>query len=87
MIGSISMNILKSKLFLVGLLSINLTQTPLQAKPALIDTLTSKVIGGAATYCIISYLIQENYLVKDTFPIAQAWYDAMAFKYPKAHLD
>lgn len=38
-------------------------------------------------YVKTNYLIQKKHLVTTDYPYAQAWYDAMAIKYPKAHLD
>ena len=84
------MNILKLNLFLIALLSCNLTKTA--AKPTLNEaTITSNIISStivaATAYCMISYIIQEDQLVEHTYPQAQAWYDTMAQKYPQAHLN
>ena len=87
------MNILKSKLFLIGLLSINLTQTPLQASPtgqAISNITTFSTIIGLITlsnYINCTYLVQEKFLVKADYPHAQAWYNEMAKKHPTAHLN
>ena len=42
---------------------------------------------GCSAYITMNYLIQEEHLVAAKYPYAQAWYDAMAEKYPQAHLD
>lgn len=41
---------------------------------------------GISNYITTNYLIQEEHLVVTKYPHAQAWYDAMAEKYPEAHL-
>lgn len=38
-------------------------------------------------YAVQNYLITEEFLVKSKYPAAQAWYEAIALKYPDAHLD
>jgi len=34
-----------------------------------------------------NYLIQEDYLVKNKYPHAQAWYEDLTLKYPEAHFE
>lgn len=48
---------------------------------------TYLALVGYSAYITTNYLIQEEHLVVSKYPYAQAWYDAMAEKYPQAHLD
>lgn len=86
------MNIKKLKFLCAALLGINLMQSPVQAT-ILNDNTTyyPNIAQGAgvavALYVGYNYLIRQEYLVANKFPVAQAWYDALAQKYPAAHLD
>lgn len=86
------MNTKKLKFLCAALLSINLMQSPVQAT-ILNDNQTfyPNIAQGTGVAVILyvgyNYLIRQEYLVKNKFPVAQAWYDALAQKYPAAHLD
>ena len=79
---------INKKIALIALLSFNMM--PVKAEIKLSD-MTSPIIGtalvAAATYTVVTHLIHEDALVKSKYPHAQAWYDAMGLKYPKAHLE
>lgn len=62
---------------------------------SLISNSTARTVGllslwvgfiGVSSYINMNYLIQEEHLVVTKYPYAQAWYNAMAEKYPEAHL-
>ncbi len=44
-------------------------------------------LPSVTKYMKTHYLLQKKHLVVTDYPYAQAWYDAMGIKYPKAHLD
>ncbi len=52
-------------------------------------SLVTGLIGLAATsqYVATTYLVQESQLVQTKYPHAQAWYEALAEKYPAANLN
>ncbi|MDP3788117.1 MAG: M48 family metalloprotease [Candidatus Chromulinivorax sp.] len=86
------MNIKNLKVLCGAMLAINLMQSPIEA------TITNEndiyyphVMTGAGMavtlYIGYNYLIRQEFLVKNKFPVAQAWYDALTQKYPAAHLD
>jgi len=93
MIGSQFMNILKSKLFLIGLLNCNLINafelTPEKEAAVFNVSIYAALITyiAAISYAVTTYLPTEEMLVKTDFPAAQAWYDAMTVKYPEANLN
>lgn len=75
-----------------AMLAINLMQSPLEATITKENDLFHPSVmtgAGLAVTCYIgyNYLIRQEFLVKNKFPVAQAWYDALAIKYPAAHLD
>ena len=83
------MNILKSKLLLVGLLSCNVVNaTPREDAVFNISLFTAvTMISAAMNYTVTTFLVTEEFLVVTDYPTAQSWYDAMALKYPEALLD
>ena len=83
------MKIFNKKFAFITLLGLHVTM-PVQAKITIEDITTPILATGASAigiYILTTHLIKEECLVKSKYPHAQAWYDAMAIKYPVAHLD
>ncbi len=86
------MNIKKLKFLCVTILCINMLQLPTQANIKNEDTtFCPDILPGmylaAGLYFGYNYLIREEFLVKNKFPIAQIWYEELTEKYPEAHLN
>ena len=87
------MNTKNLKYLCATILCINILQSPIQATIKNEDTtfcangLMPGVFIATGLYFGYNYLIRQEYLVKCRFPVAQAWYDALAQKYPAAHFD
>lgn len=83
----------KKFLLIFGMLiCFNAIETPVQAKMITYDTtlptlLLPSLYPIAALYIGYNCLIRQKYLVAEKFPQAQAWYNAIALKYPQANLD
>jgi Zn-dependent protease with chaperone function len=86
------MNTKKLKFLCAAILCINVLQSPIQATIKNEDTtfcpdIMPGIYTAAALYFGYNYLIRQEYLVKNKYPVAQAWYDMLAEKYPAAHLN
>ncbi|MBV8660523.1 MAG: hypothetical protein JO129_00030, partial [Candidatus Dependentiae bacterium] len=86
------MKMQKIKFLCTALLCINLIQSPIKAEIINGNTTTPDKIAptigiAAALYVGYNYLSREEFLVKNTHPHAQAWYNSLIKKYPDAHLD
>lgn len=87
-----TINTRKIQLLCAALLSIDLLQSPLQAtikqeNPVYYKNALTGAGIAVALYIGYNYLIRQEYLVCNKFPIAQTWYDKLAKKYPEARLD
>ena len=74
---------------LVGLHTIETPVYPTinNTSPTVPTLLTPTVIVAGSLYIGYNFLTRQNFLVSKKFPQAQAWYDALAKKYPQANFD
>jgi len=89
------------KLLLAFGFAMHAVQSPVQAEAPTIAQQTNRILTATSVtlfpallalawstqYVNNTYLVQEEHLVKTSYPYAQEWYDAMAIKYPDAHLE
>jgi hypothetical protein len=76
------------KLLSIGILTLQLSQSPSQAKLFNADTtmpdatLPTTLCTAAVLYTGYNYLIRQDFLVEKKYPSAFAWYQSMQAKYP-----
>lgn len=85
------MNTKTLKVLCAAILSINLLQSPLPATIINKDStyalpFNAAAMSAGAVYLGYNFLVRQDYLVSKKAPEAQLWYEAMAEKYPNAHL-
>jgi|SRR3989339_933678 len=86
------MNTKKLKFLCTAMLCLNMLQPSMQATIKNENTtFTPNILPGmylaTGLYIGYNFLIRQEYLVKNKFPVAQAWYDVITKKYPAAHFD
>ena len=86
------MNIKYIKFLCAATLCLNMLQSTIQATIKNENTtFCPNVLPGiylaTGLYLGYNFLIRQEYLVKNRFPVAQAWYDEITKKYPAAHFD
>ncbi len=86
------MNIKKLQFLCAAILATNLVQSPIHATISNENKMYHPhIMTGAGTavtlYIGYNYLIRQEFLVKNKFPVAQAWYDQLTQKYPAAYLN
>jgi hypothetical protein len=92
------MNTKKLKFLYAAMLCINLIQSQIQATISNENPTTEKSITfsdnvlptvyiAASLYIGYNYLIRQEYLVQNKFPIAQMWYEELTKKYPAAQFE
>ncbi len=92
------MNIKNLTVLCAAILAINLMQSPIQAtitnesptsekSITFTDNIIPTVYIAAGLYIGYNFLIRQEYLVQNKFPIAQLWYENLTKKYPAAHFE